>query len=198
MRKHGFVVLAVLVLVCGITGCTRTIKKYGIQTQKYPEWMLGFETGRNYLGLQYGEHRKDRYEFDQNDFFIQNMAFAGRRKYSDLQLLVNPAIYFGYIHIIEVSYVNDNKKIYLVQNKTVKNNLSRKFADLELTKIHYKDFPKYFKNMEAGEEATITITYVYRFDDGELITREAPYTLTCFETEYSPLDPLEAYNIFNQ
>lgn len=36
--------------------------------------MLNYEWSRNYLGLQYGEHNKERYVFDQNIFLSKTIA----------------------------------------------------------------------------------------------------------------------------
>jgi hypothetical protein len=54
--------------------------------------------------------------------------------------------------------------------------------------LKYRDYPKYFKNMDAGDEAIVTILQVYQFDNGPIITEEALYRLNCFEDDYTPLN----------
>jgi len=81
--------------------------------------------------------------------------------------------------------LKDNEKIYLARNIKIKN-IGRRYT--ELPEIKYRDFPKYFKNMEVGEKINITIVYIYQFDEDPVIMEEAPYTLSCFETKYDPLE----------
>ncbi|MCL2219813.1 MAG: hypothetical protein FWC23_07110 [Chitinispirillia bacterium] len=171
----------IALLFCGCT--TSIIKLYSIKNQKYPIWMLNYEWGRNYLGLQYDEHNKERYEYDQNIFFIENGGLYGSRN-SYMRLLINPEIKFEYLNIIEISYVKDNEKIYLFKNRTIKN---EGYRYKELPVIKYRNFPKYFKNMNAGENVIITIRQIYKFDKGPIITEDAPYRLACLEQEYHPL-----------
>jgi len=147
--------------------------------------MLEHEGWRNYLGLQYDENKKNLLEYDKNNFFIVNFATLGNKN-CELSLIINPQIDFKYLNIIEISYINkDNEKINLVKNKRIKNK-ERQFT--RLTEIKFKNYDKYFKNMETGEEIKITISQKYQFDDGPIITEEAPYSLSCFEEKYNPLE----------
>jgi hypothetical protein len=151
---------------------------------KYPEWMLNYEFGRNYLGLQYDEKNKEHFEYDQNNFFIEDIGLYGSRD-NHWRLLINPEIDFEYLKIIEISYVKDDEKIYLLKNWRYKY-IGRRYTTLPILK--YKDYPKYFKNMKVGEKIVITIRQVYQFDNGPILTEEAPYTLNCFEEQYNPLN----------
>ncbi|MBN1499378.1 MAG: hypothetical protein JW982_04455 [Spirochaetes bacterium] len=182
MKKMLFFCVAILIF----SGCTTTIKNYGMKNQTYPEWMLNYEFGRNYLGLQYDEKNKDRHDYDKNNFFIENNATFGNRNF-EFRLLIDPQIDFKYLTIIEISYVKDGEKIFLVENRKIKND-GRRYT--QLPEIKYRNFDKYFKNMKVGEKTAILLIQKYRFDDGPVITEEAPYVLTCFEDEYNPLNKL--------
>jgi hypothetical protein len=148
--------------------------------------MLSNEFGRSFLGLQNPEHNKEekeRYEFDQNNFFIVIFGQYGSRD-CHWRLLINPEIKFEYLNIIEISYVKDDEKIYLLEN------WKYKYFGFIFTippVLKYKNYPKYFKNMDADDEVIVTILQVYQFDNGPIITEEALYKLICWEEEYNPL-----------
>jgi hypothetical protein len=182
MRKILLFCIAVLLF----SSCATTIKKYGLENQSYPEWMLNYEFGRNYLGLQYGVHKKHLYEYDSNNFFIENMATAGSND-CELRLLINPAIEFEYLNIIEISFIKDGEKVYIIKDKRIKN---EGYRYTQLPDIKYYNYNEYFKNMEIGEIINITIFQKYQFDDGLIITEEAPYRFYCFEDEFHPLGKL--------
>lgn len=149
----------------------------------YPEWMLDYEFGKNYLGLKPNDNNINRYEYDQNNFFIENISIFGNRNF-ELRLLMNPKINFDYINIVEISYVKDDNKIYLVKNKKILNKGKRYIA---LPEIKYIKFKEYFVDMEIGEKKNILISQIYQFDNGSIITEKGQYTLLCFEQKYSPL-----------
>jgi hypothetical protein len=54
----------------------------------------------------------------------------------------------------------------------------------ELMKIRFKDYNKYFKNMEIGDAITVQLFQIYQFDDGPIISEKSPYILRCFEYDY--------------
>jgi hypothetical protein len=165
------------------SSCTTTVKQYSMNNLKYPEWMLNYEWGRNYLGLQYDDNKKEHFEYDQNNFFIEDIGLYGSRD-NHWRLLINPEKDFEYLKIIEISYVKDNEKIYLLKNWSYKY-IGRRYTTLPV--LEYRNYPKYFKNMEAGEDVIITIFQVYQFDNDQIITEEATYKLSCFEDKYNPL-----------
>jgi hypothetical protein len=154
---------------------------------KYPEWMLKYE--RNYLGLQYDSYNEEDYEYDQNNFFIEDIGLYGSRD-NHWRFLINPEIKFEYLNMIEISYVKNDEKIYLLKNWKYKY-IGRMYTTPPALK--YRDYPKYFKNMKVGNEVIVTIIQVYQFDNGPIITEEALYKLSCFEDKYNPLTKFIPY-----
>ena len=173
-----------LVVLALLNSCTSTIIQYGLYTSYKPEWMLNYEWSRNYLGLQYDDNQKERYIFNQINIMIENNSTAGNRNH-EMRLLINPEIEFEYLNIIELSFIKDDEKIYLFKDIKIKN---RGYRYKPLPEIKYKEFFKYFKNMEVGDKVDITILLIYNFDNETIIIEEVPYKLSCFEREFNPLE----------
>ena len=183
MHMNIYIKLLFFINLSLFLGCTTEIKQFGIYSIDIPEWMLNYEWGRNYYGFQHDENKINNYNFNQNNFFIENNGIYGYRDLS-LRLLINPEINFKYLNIIEISYIKDNEKIYLHKNTKIKN-LGYRYTQLPI--IKFRNYSEYFKNMELNEKINITILQIYSFDEGEIIIEEAPYRLSCFKQEYNPL-----------
>jgi len=179
-------IIYLLVALASLNSCTSTIIQYELYTSYKPEWMLNYDWSRNYLGLQYGDNRKERYVFNQINIMIENNSTAGNRNH-EMRLLINPEIEFEYLNIIELSFIKDDEKIYLFKDIKIKN---KGYLYKPLPEIKYKDFFKYFKNMEIGDKADITLFLIYNFDNKNIIIEELPYKLSCFEIEFNPFEGL--------
>ena len=80
-------------------------------------------------------------------------------EYNDLRFLVNRQILWEKINIISFSYQTGNREVFILKNKTIKNQ-GRMFNTI---KMHW--FPKKIKN-----EKSVVGKIVYRFDEGEIFT----------------------------
>lgn len=171
--------LYLIITIIALNSCT-SIKQYGVYNQTYPEWMLDYKIYRNYLGFQYEDTKKEDFTWDKNNFFIENSRTFGSNNI-DLRLLINPSINFKKLKIIEVSYIDNQEKIYLVKNKKIKN---KGYRYKQLVKLNFFMYSRYFKNMNIGDEKNVTISQIYQFDDGPIIEEKARYILSCYEDEF--------------
>jgi hypothetical protein len=179
MKKIFFLYL-ILLSFC-FFGCNSLYKAYEITPfLQYPEWIL--TEYPNYIG----EKDKEKYEYNQNNFFIQDSQVMGN-KFSSLYLFINPNIKFKNLNIIEISYIKDDDIMILINDKVIKYTGRQQTL---LMDIKFRDYPKYYKNMEINDKAIIKITQKYQFDNGPIITEDALYILSCFEYEHIPFSGL--------
>jgi hypothetical protein len=86
--------------------CTSIVKYYEISPKQFPEWIL-YEYP-NFIG----ERNRDKYEYNQNIFFICQTQTAGIN-FTSLNLVINPKMQFENLNIIEINYIRDGKEVTL-------------------------------------------------------------------------------------
>jgi hypothetical protein len=160
--------------------CTVKIKNYELRVLEYPEWIH-----TEFPGFA-GPERKPNMEYNNTSMFVWDSQVNGA-DYSTLEAVIDPRLFpINYLYIKELSFVRDSKKIYLIKNKKIMVPYNLK----DIANLKFRNYPKYFGNMKLDESVDVTVTLIYQFDDGPIITEETPYRITCFEYEYNPLDNL--------
>jgi hypothetical protein len=166
-----------IIFIC-FSGCTTNFKNYSLTNIQYPEWI-----NTEYPNWM-SEDKKNIVEYNHANFFILNWGTFGAN-YNELRLLINQKINWNNLYLLEISFIKDGEKIFLVQNKNIKSN-RRMFT--HLIDIKFKDLPKYFKNMELNETVEVQLTQIYKFDDNQLTIEITPYKIVCYNDTYNPLN----------
>jgi hypothetical protein len=167
-----------------LTGCKVTIKNYYLETLQYPEWIH-----TEFPGFA-GPEKKPDMEYNNANLFIWEVQGDGNN-FSTLEVVIDPRILpINYLYIKELSFLRDTEKICLIQDKEIK----FKYNLMSIGMLKFKDYPKYFKNMELDESVNVILTIIYQFDDGPLLVDEIAYNISCFEYEHHPNIMLWIYN----
>jgi hypothetical protein len=169
--------LFVLVLFLLLSGCKATIKSYSLRTLEYPEWIH-----TEFPGFAGPEKKADMGYNDNTSLFVWSVQGSGNN-FSTLEAVIDPRILpINYLYIKELSFIKDNEKIYLINDKKIKYTYNL----LPVANLKFRDYPKYFKNMELNESAKVILTIIYQFDNGPLLVHEIPYKIHCFKYEHNP------------
>ena len=174
MKRITFFFIILSLFFCS---CSKIVTSYSIRTIKYPNFIA---TDSSWF---IGEERISEYEYDERNFFIWSTQIAGCN-FSTLELLIDPRISFKELNIIEISFIKDDEKIILIENKKIKYSEN---IFTHLMNIKFRNYPKIFKNMEIGDREIIKIIQKYQFDNCQITIEESDYTLICFEYEHNPI-----------
>jgi hypothetical protein len=185
-HKYWGLFLFILFVFPLLFGCKLTIKNYSLRTLQYPEWI------HTEFPSFAGTEKKPNMEYNDNtSLFVWEDALAFGANFSTLEAVIDPRIFpLNKLYIKELSFIKNNEKICLIKNKEIK----YPYQLIPVANLKFRNYPKYFKNMELNETVKIILTIIYQFDDGPLLVHEIPYEIHCFEYEYSPNIVLWIYN----
>lgn len=187
MKVYFKNILLVLFISSMLISCSAKIKNYSLRVLEYPEWIHA-----EFPGFA-GTEKKLDMDYNNTNMFVWDTQTAGCN-YSTLEVVIDPRLFpINCLYLKELSFVRDGKKIYLINDKKIKNPYNLK----GIANLKFRDYPKYFGNMEINESIDIIVTIIYQFDDGLLITEETPYKITCFEYEHEPNILLWIYNLWS-
>jgi hypothetical protein len=178
---YFFFVLIIFVL---LIGCKVNVKSYELSPLQYPEWIH-----TEIPGFAGPEKRADK-EYNNANLFVWDGQVNGNN-FSTLKAIIDPKkLPIDYLYIKELSFIKDNEKIFLIENKKIKYT----YNFLPVVNLKFRDYQKYFKNMELNESVKVILTIIYQFDDGPLLVDEIPYEIHCFEYEHHPNIVLWIFN----
>jgi hypothetical protein len=175
-KYWGYLLFALFFLPLSI-GCKVNIKSYSLRTLEYPEWIHA-----EFPGYAGPEKKPDMAYNDNTSLFVCSIQGYGNN-FSTLEAVMDPRILpIDYLYIKELSFIKDDEKICLIENKEIK----YIYNLLPVANLKFRDYPKYFKNIELDERVKVILTIIYQFDDGPLLVDEIPYEIICFEYEHHP------------
>ncbi|MDR2964220.1 MAG: hypothetical protein LBU88_00395 [Treponema sp.] len=180
-------ILLVLFISSMLISCSSKIKSYSLRVLEYPEWIH-----TEFPGFA-GSEKKLNMDYNNTNMFIWDTQTAGCN-YSTLEVVIDPRLLpINCLYLKELSFFRDGKKIYLINDKEIKNPYNLK----GIANLKFRDYPKYYGNMELDESIDVIVTIIYKIDDGLLIKEETPYKITCFEYVHNPNIILWIYNLWS-